>query len=156
MSFIKTWVITVVVSSIVGVVVHVVSPAGSIEKSVKTAVSLFILCAFLSPFASSMKIEDFDIGEIAPVPSDNGKANEIILTKLRLDITDKIEKIFQEHNITDETISMDIRLNNDGEIVIDRVLIVVNQESSASLTELKNDVYSALGLNIEIEVNDEK
>ena len=50
MTEIRQWAYAVTISAIVGAIILSVSPGGSTEKLVRAAVSLFLMCAILSPF----------------------------------------------------------------------------------------------------------
>ena len=53
MNEIKQWTLGITVSAIVGAIILFISPDGSTEKLVRTAVSLFLMCAILSPFITN-------------------------------------------------------------------------------------------------------
>ena len=53
MNEIKQWTLGITVSAIVGAIILFISPEGSTEKFVRTAVSLFLMCAILSPFITN-------------------------------------------------------------------------------------------------------
>ena len=59
MTEIRQWAYAVTISAIVGAIILSVTPGGSTEKLVRAAVSLFLMCAILSPFlkgADPMKL----------------------------------------------------------------------------------------------------
>lgn len=156
MDFVKAWVLRIVIASISGIVVLVLNPKGSAEKSVRTAVSLFILCSFVSPFISEIEIPDFETGAVVTTAFDEEKGDEIILEQMRLEIISEIKEVFLKEDVSPESIKIDIRLNDNSEIIVDSVVIVIDDSYSDYSQKLRNTIYSELGLNVEIEVNDAK
>ena len=53
MNEMKQWAFGITISAIVGAVILFLSPEGATEKLVRAAVSLFLMCAILSPFLSN-------------------------------------------------------------------------------------------------------
>lgn len=156
MELLKTWVLRIVGSSLVGVIVLVISPNGSVEKAIKTAVSLFIMCSFVSPFISFSDVNLSGLDEIVTIAYEDEKGDEILMEKMRTDLISRIREVLSQQNIFPESIDIKIRRNESAEIIIDRVLVTIHQDYLDSAANLKSVVYSELGLNIDVEVKDEK
>lgn len=156
MGFVKAWVLRIVIASISGIVVLVLNPKGSAEKSIRTAVSLFILCSFVSPFLTEIKIPDFENNSVVTTTFDKEKSDEIILAQMRSEISSKLTDVLLKEGVSPESINVDIKLNEDDEVVVEGAVIVIDSNDSDSSQKLKNTVYSELGLNVEIEVKDAK
>ena len=70
MNEMKQWAFGITISAIVGAVILFLSPEGATEKLVRAAVSLFLMCAILSPFLSnSDPTKIFDSLELPERPS---------------------------------------------------------------------------------------
>lgn len=156
MDFVKAWVLRIVIASISGIVVLVLNPKGSAEKSIRTAVSLFILCSFVSPFLTEIKIPDFENNSVVTTTFDKEKSDEIILAQMRSEISSNLTDVLLKEGVSPESINVDIKLNEDDEVVVEGAVIVIDSNDSDSSQKLKNTVYSELGLNVEIEVKDAK
>ena len=156
MDFVKAWVLRIVIAAISGIVVLVLNPKGSAEKSVRTAVSLFILCSFVSPFISEIEIPDFETGAVVSTAFDEEKGDTIILEQMRSEISSKLTDVLLKEGVSPESINVDIKLNEDDVVVVEGAVIVIDSNDSDYSQKLKNTVYSELGLNVEIEVNDAK
>lgn len=71
MDLLKQWIISLIICAIVGAVVNILSPKGSIERVMKVVVATFLICAFLSPFISGDGMEtDFELPEFSEHKSD--------------------------------------------------------------------------------------
>lgn len=145
MDFIKQWTLAIAVSAIVGGIVLILSPDGSTQKAVQTAVSVVILCVLLSPFTSGIKPDipqSIDISE----PSDI-KENTVEMFKEA--VSRKINNILKQNGVNNSQISIDITTDANNEMKINSVKIITDGGDTESA---KNQIRQELGAEVEIEV----
>ena len=99
MQAVKEWAVGMCAAAIAGAVVKVLTPSGSFEKSVKTVVAVFLLCAMILPFCGSKTASqryistNFDEAELT-----EQALNDEISRQTAQYLKNSIEKIFKDVN----------------------------------------------------------
>lgn len=152
MNEIKQWAFGITVSAIVGAVILFLSPEGATEKLVRAAVSLFLMCAILSPFLSNsdpMKIlKGFELPEIESAPSTSDEAAEHLQGKIK----EKISDILEECGIKKADIRISINIENGNEMKIERVQIFAEKIYENRFEIAEKNLKNRLGIETKIEV----
>lgn len=153
MSEIKQWAYGITVAAVIGAVVLALSPKGSTEKLVKTAVSLFLMCAMLYPFISGANpTELFKKIKMPDIDTSLSQSNSAEMY-LEDELKQKIAEILAENGINDADISIDISIENENEMKINSVLIFAAEEFENQFEKAENALRSQLGIETKIEVN---
>lgn len=149
---IKQWAYGITVAAIIGAIVLALSPKGSTEKLVKTAVSLFLMCAILYPFISGANptelFEKIELPEFDTSISQNDSARNFLANELK----EKIAEILSQSGINDTDISIDISIENENEMKINSVQIFAAEEFENQFEKAENALRSQLGIETKIEV----
>lgn len=149
---IKQWAYGITVAAIIGAIVLALSPKGSTEKLVKTAVSLFLMCAILYPFISGANpielFEKIELPEFDISISQNDSARNFLANELK----EKIAEILSQSGINDTDISIDISIENENEMKINSVQIFAAEEFENQFEKAENALRSQLGIETKIEV----
>lgn len=149
---IKQWAYGITVAAIIGAIVLALSPKGSTEKLVKTAVSLFLMCAILYPFISGANpielFEKIELPEFDTSISQNNSARNFLTNELK----EKIAEILSQSGINDTDISIDISIENENEMKINSVQIFAAEEFKNQFEKAENALRSQLGIETKIEV----
>lgn len=152
MNEIKQWAFGITISAIVGAVILFLSPEGATEKLVRAAVSLFLMCAILSPFLSNadpMKILDgLELPEIQSAPSANDEAAE----HLQGEMKEKISDILEECGIKNADIRISINIENGNEMKIESVQIIAEKIYENQFEIAEKNLKNQLGIETKIEV----
>lgn len=149
---IKQWAYGITVAAIIGAIVLALSPKGSTEKLVKTAVSLFLMCAILYPFISGANpielFEKIELPKFDTSISQNDSARNFLTNELK----EKIAEILSQSGINDTDISIDISIENENEMKINSVQIFAAEEFENQFEKAENALRSQLGIETKIEV----
>lgn len=152
MNEIKQWALGITVSAIVGAIILFISPEGSTEKLVRAAVSLFLMCAILSPFLSNadpMKIiNGLELPEVQSAPSANDEATEHLQDELK----EKIFDILEEVGIKNADIRISINIENGNEMKIESVQIFAEKIYENQFEIAEKNLKNQLGIETKIEV----
>lgn len=152
MSEIKQWTLGITVSAIVGAIILFISPEGSTEKLVRTAVSLFLMCAILSPFitnADPMKIfNSLELSETQSAAQAGNEAAEYLQNELK----GKILDILKECGINNADISISINIENGNEMKIEKVEIFAEKNDENRFEIAEKNLKNQLGIETKIEV----
>ena len=152
MNEIKQWSLGITISAIVGAIILFISPEGSTEKLVRAAVSLFLMCAILSPFLSGADpielINGIELPEIQSNESANGEASDYIENQIK----EKISDILEECGIKNADIRISINIENENEMKIESVQIYAEKTYENNFENAEKNLNNQLGIKTKIEV----
>ncbi len=154
MNEIKQWAFGITISAMAGAIVLFFAPEGSTEKLVRTAVSLFLMFAILSPFLSNadpMKIiNGLELPEARSASSTNDEAVE----HLQDEIKEKISDILNECGIKNADIRISINIENGNEMKIESVQIFAEKIYENLFENAEKNLKNQLGIEAKIEVSE--
>ncbi len=140
------------VAAVIGAVILSVAPGGATEKIVKTAVSLFLMCAILYPFISSEEargiLKNSELPDIEISESDQGGAENYLEEKTK----EKISAILTESGIKDPDINISISIDNGNEMKINSVTVAAAEEYKDLFENAQANLKAQLGIEVQIEV----
>lgn len=155
MEFIKSWTLGLVVASIVGTVILILTPNSTIEKQVKTAVSLFLLVSFIQPFFGGINLSGaFDAEDIETDYKESIDLNKTVSEQMELNLKDRIEEIIDSIGIKANEINIDIIINENSEMQIQNVTVIVDESYLGYENQIEEQVEERLGIFAEVEVDD--
>lgn len=154
MTEIRQWAYGITVSAIVGAIVLSITPGGSTEKLVRAAVSLFLMCAILSPFllgADPMKLLDgVDLPDSEIQSAENSEAQNYLEERMK----EKISDILDECGIKNADIRISINIENENEMSIESVEISAEKIYENKFKNTEENLKKQLGIEVKIEVKE--
>lgn len=150
MQLVRQWALTVAVSTVIGAVIHMLSPSGTAGKSVKTAVSLFMLLSMLLPFAESADFSDFAIE--SPETEKHADMSDAIKNQMRTECEKQIREILEEYGINSADINIDININSENVMTVDKIEITVRNEEIGNIEQAEKKIKSEIGADVRIGV----
>ena len=149
MDEIKSWAFSVCAAAVVGGIVIMLSPRGGTGKTVRTAVSLFLLCVMLRPFMSGYvhRLSLDSVTESRTVAGDN--AAEYTVESMKNVLREKIDKILSDNGVKNGRSDIEISIDGDNNMRIERVAIYVPSQYGDKLKRVKEEVFSQLGIRAE-------
>lgn len=153
MEFIKQWAFGLVLISVVGTVVLVLSPSGSIEKQVRITVSLVIMIMTVNPLLQFFDIEkDFSLEKAVVTENPDIDGEKYLIDAFKEDIKGRIMNLLKNSDIEVIGTEIDISVNG-NEVRIDRVKVNLAESSTERVTEVKDLIKNEYGIIAEVEVS---
>lgn len=152
MNEIRQWAYGVTVSAIVGAIILFLSPDGSTEKIVRAAVSLFLMCAILSPFLSGADPKAVINGIELPKIDSSQSSEDEAADFLQDGIKEKISEILSECGIKNADIRISINIENGNEMKIENVQIIADKNYEIYFKNAEENIKNQLGIETKIEV----
>lgn len=153
MEFIKQWALGLVLISVVGTVVLVLSPSGSIEKQVRITVSLVIMIMTVNPLLQFFDIEkDFSLEKAVVTENPDIDGEKYLIDAFKEDIKGRIMNLLKNSDIEVIGTEIDISVNG-NEVRIDRVKVNLAESSTERVTEVKDLIKNEYGIIAEVEVS---
>lgn len=149
MDTVKQWVLTVVIAAAAGAIVLMLSPEGEVNKSVKTAVSLFLMAAMIMPFAKGVELNLGDI--FAESEAEQPDLTDSVCEQMKAALTVKIQDILEENGIKYENINIDMNIE-DNEITVNG--IEISAHSGGNIGTAEKRIREETGAGVKIEVSE--
>lgn len=155
MEQIKNWALGVTAAAIIGAVVLVITPKGSIEKTVRVAVSLFLMCALLNPFVTGIDFSEISEG-LKEVPDgvDTSDAYSAVEKQTEEAISDEILKICSDCGIKNAAVNIDVRMNGENNLSVESVEISAESEYEPLFSSAEKQLEEKLGIKSKIGVRE--
>lgn len=154
MTEIRQWAYGITVSAIVGAIVLSITPGGSTEKLVRAAVSLFLMCAILSPFLSGADprklLDGVDLPDSEIQSAENSEAQNYLEERMK----EKISDILDECGIKNADIRISINIENENEMSIESVEISAEKIYENKFKNTEENLKKQLGIEVKIEVKE--
>lgn len=152
MDGIKQWAYGITISAIVGAIILFLTPEGSTEKLVRAAVSLFLMCAMLTPLLSNADpaeiFSSIEMPETLSAPSASDETAEHLQGELK----EKISDILEECGIKNADIRISINIENGNEMKIESVQIFAEKIFENKFENAEKNLKNQLGIETKIEV----
>ena len=137
-------------AAVFGGIVIMLSPRGGTGKTVKTAVSLFLLCVMLRPFISGYQHRlSLDSVTGSSIEKSDYSAAEYTVESMKDALREKTDKILSDNGVKNSRTDIEISIDGDNDMRIDRVAIYAPAQYAAELERAKEEIYSQLGIRAE-------
>lgn len=148
---IRSWVFSLAVCAMAGAAVLALSPNGSLEKAVKTTVSVFLICSTALPLLSLKSDIDIEIPEFQFSSENNNSIAEEISSQTAAGIKKNIEDILSQNGISQADADIKMKVSGD-EISVESVTVKINQKYSSRAEEIKKLIKDKLGIIADVKV----
>lgn len=131
METLKQWAVTIIMTALSGAVIQILMPKGKTERMVNIILSLFFLCAILSPFITgSTKALWDELNNKILIPEAEFSANQVSLNETVLRETEKetenaIYKLAVQEGFSEINVQVNMDISGTNSISIDEIKISV-------------------------------
>ena len=146
-----SWVLSLAVCAMAGAAVLALSPNGSLEKAVKTTVSVFLICSTALPLFSLKSDIDIEIPEFQFSSENNNSIAEEISSQTAAGIKKNIEDILSQNGISQTDADIKMKVSGD-EISVESVTVKINQKYFSRVEEIKKLIKDKLGIIADVKV----
>lgn len=155
MQIIKSWALSLVLISVLGSIVLILSPSGTVEKQLRTAVSLVMLVCLVNPFLSGFDNEiGFDESILQSV-NDNVDFSENPLAEMfSADLENKIVEFLFTEGISVLKVEVEMHQNDNSEMTIEGLDVEVSSDYEDKKDEIYNLIREKYGIIATVEVID--
>lgn len=155
MDVLKEWALCLIAAAAVGTLATVIVPRGSMDKTVRAVVGIFVVAVVCSPLAE-IKKSDFALDVFAN--SESVSFDNTYTEELNLRITDicretvekQIKEIAAENNITVSSIETDISVDAENCIIIHEINVYIDEEKSLFADSLSEKISEKLGVPVDV------
>ena len=134
MSAVKTWIFSLCTASIVGAIIQMMVPKGSMEKVMRVVVGIFFLsCIFVPLFEILPGIKyDFESGSSEEIQIITQNMEDVTVSQTidfaNIKITDAIAKTLDRNNINYKKIAVNYNISDVSDIYINEIQITMENQ----------------------------
>lgn len=153
MEYIKQWALGLVLTSVIGTVILVVSPSGSMEKQVRFAVSLVILIMLVRPLTGLLDIKDISF-ENNGILNENASyaSDDYFVVAFKNELNNKLVELIENEGINVIETEIEVSVNDEKEVAVESVAVFIADTNEIST--VKNLIKNEYGIIAEVEVSD--
>jgi Stage III sporulation protein AF (Spore_III_AF). len=146
MDSIVSWATAICAALVGGGALSLISPSGNLKKSVSFAISLFFLCAIITPFITLDFSEslDFSVSQSDEVRSDT------TIRLARAAAERGVKEILKSKDIIPQKIDTGIHINDDKSISITYIEITFDKDKSIYESEISGMIEEYFGIKVTI------
>ena len=155
MDILKDWALCLIAAAAAGTLATVVVPKGSMDKTVRAIVGIFVVAVICSPLTELSKQEisaDF-FGGYEDVFLDNSYKNDMhnyIVEALKKTVDSEIKKTADEFGTEIKSVVSDISVDDNNCINIHKIIVVINRTDSLDIEELSDKISEKLGVPVSV------
>ncbi|MFY9198647.1 MAG: stage III sporulation protein AF [Acutalibacteraceae bacterium] len=152
MDVLRQWAICITISSLISAVVYALSPKGNMQKAMQVIISIFFLCALLSPFLSESVINiDFETNNYLPQQENksdelNERINEQMLEISKRMVEEQVQSIFYSYQIYNGQICTIMDIDSNGSIFIKSMTLYLQTKDMDKKTQVTSSVCSRFNI----------
>lgn len=154
MSGVREWAVVICMSVLAAALIQYFSPGGSMEKMLRLILGAFFICAFLFPLGNTlpqMALEVQASAEPAQIPEEF--AEEVDRQReeaVKSSLTSLVVKELFQIGINCENVVCNMDTNEDGSIVINKVVVTLPTEYKDRCEEVSTRLEKTLGMETEV------
>lgn len=153
MDALRQWALCLIIAAAAGTFVISVSPRGSMDKTVRAVVGIFVVAAICSPLADLIK-SDFTVEAMADYEyeADDGAEDlqEYMLSVCREAAEEKIISAAEESGVSVEEIFINADIDADNCIIIHGITVTVSAETSDKSAGFSAILEETLGVPVTV------
>ena len=147
----RQWAVSLITAGFAGTVISLLSPRGTMEKTLRAVIGIFIVATVISPIA---KLSDADIlpafafeKETVAIENDLG---EYMLEVCKNTVGKVISEAAKKHGVEEFGIDADMYIDENGCIIIQKIRITIQSESAEKRQSFSAELEEKLGIPVAV------
>lgn len=154
MDALKQWAVCLIVSALAGTFVMAVSPKGSMDKTMRAVVGIFVVAAICSPLAE-LKDADFSLEAMADSYSVDENKNveamqEQVISACRRAVENEVKKASEESGAAVSSIRADLSVDAENCIIIHDISVEISECSEKTACLISEKLQQILGVPVTV------
>ncbi len=155
MDILKNWALCLIAAAAAGTLATVIVPRGSMDKTVRAVVGIFVVAVICSPLAE-IKDSDFSVEAFAnfgETEYENPYADDVresMLSSFRKTVETRIKEIASELDVDVVSVMADVALDESGCINIHKIAVAIGRNELTGIEYLSEIISEKLGAPVEI------
>lgn len=153
MDALRQWAICLIIGAAAGTFVMSVSPRGSMDKTVRAVVGIFVVAVICSPLADFKKT-DFAFNTMTDYKYDERdsteKIHEYMLSVCREEMNKQILSAAEEHGLTVNEIFINADIDAENCMIIHDMMVEIGAEHSEKSNEFSEILSQKIGVPVKV------
>ena len=155
MDFLKDWALCLIAAAAAGTLVTVIVPRGSMDKTVRAVVGIFVVAVICSPL-SDLNLTDEPIDVFAEYDGNDinghytGDMKERIINIFRETVETQVKETASELGAEVLSVNADISVDDEYCINIHKIDVYINRSQSADMAILSEKIGEKLGVTADV------
>lgn len=150
----RQWAICLIIAAAAGTFAMVVSPRGSMDKTIRAVVGIFVVAVICSPLAE-MKSSGFSLGAMAEYEFEEENANvqelrEQLVSACRDAVEAQAVQAAQELGIGIESVEAEMSVDADNCIIIHNITVNIATDFEEKARLLSESLQEKLGVPVQV------
>ena len=154
MNELRQWVLCLIIAAVAGTFVMVISPRGSMDKTVRAVVGIFVVAAICAPVAQlkdkQISVEALADFEFSQAPAADKELKDYMLSSLKNAVDSQVRKASEEIGITTEKIFAEMKYNAENCIIIHSITVEIPEKFAKKSSELSEILEERLGVPVAV------
>ena len=152
MDALKDWAICLIIGAAAATLVVSVSPRGSVDKTVRAVVGIFVVAAICTPLAKLLKTdfsaENFGVYDFSVSEAENMKG--YVLDIYKNEIQKRVISAAEDYGVTIEKIFISADIDAEGCIIIHKISIETDEPELAESSDFLRFVSQKTGFDVTV------
>lgn len=152
MDVLRQWAVCLIAAAAAGTFAMIISPRGSMDKTLRAVVGIFVVAAICSPLAE-LKDADFSVDAFADYGSEEVNADELreyMIDVCRNTIETQIASTAGELGVRVASVEAEISADSDNCIIIHNISVKVLEASASVIIDLSDKLQENLGVAVTV------
>ncbi len=134
MDGLRQWALCLIIGGAAGTFAMALSPKGSMDKTLRAVIGIFIVAVICAPLARLENADEFlpvfAENDCADVFEETEKLNEYILSAYEETVKNEIETVAAEYGISPDKAEIEMHIDNDYCIIIQKIEVEISNGNS--------------------------
>lgn len=152
MAVLKSWALCVIISALAGTVISLLMPKGSMEKTMRAVVGVFMVSSVCLPLVRLNVTEEIEAVFSASDFGENYAENmgDYVVSEYENTIKEAVESAALESGVSDYEIVADVSSDKNGCIIIHEITVKTEDENVESIAALERLLKEKFGFPVSV------
>lgn len=152
MDALRNWALAVCVAAVAGSLAYLASPSGALQRVYKITISVFFLCAMLSPVLTGVLESGWEpeISGSQPVQEQPGELQSTVEEQVKGSFSLAVKELAAGElallGVTAQEILVNVNTDGDGSIFITEIILSLRAEDENKQAEIADRILEKIGI----------
>lgn len=152
MDALKQWLVSIIAAAMAGTFVMSVSPRGSMDKTVRAIVGMFVVAAVCIPVLkiSRADFSEYTFEQYGYSESELNELEDFVISTCKKTVSEEIYALAKENKINITGIETDIEYNAEKCIIIHAIKVLVESKDNVLFSDFCTTLEEKLGVPVTV------
>lgn len=148
----RQWAVSLIICALGGTLISLLSPRGSMEKTLRAVIGIFVVSAICTPLLKLKKADDFLPAFVAEAAADTDTSDleSQMKNACRNAIGKAVDEVMNSAGVETYEVEADVDMDEDYCILIQEIRISIHSTNNGSVAEIEAMAQEKLGVPVKI------